>query len=112
MSERTPRPARRSPATPAQVPPRRFAVHESAQEKALEGAPLAGFRRRAIAFVIDFLFSGVAFIAVVLPVGALGIKQGWIRHDVKLDFRFHEWYALPFLVAYFGLLGWSTNGRT
>jgi len=93
-------------------PARRFAAHETARERALEGTPLAGFRARTLAFVVDFFLSGVAFLAVVLPLGQLGIKLGWIRTDVHLEFDFHHWYALPFLVAYFGLIAWAGNGRT
>jgi len=92
--------------------PRSFAAHETARERALEGRELAGFRARAIAFGIDFLLSGVAFMGIVLPLGVLAAKLGWIKHDVKLEFDFHHWYALPFLVAYFGLLAWFGDGRT
>jgi len=92
--------------------PRRFAAHETARERALEGRELAGFRARAIAFGVDFLLSGVAFMGIVLPLGVLAAKLGWIKHDVKLEFDFHHWYALPFLVAYFGLLAWFGDGRT
>lgn len=108
MSEE-PRPAR----PPRAVrPPRRFDPHETDLQRRLEGVPLASFRSRAIAFVIDFMLSGIAFFAVVMPLGMLGVRLGWIKHDVHLEFDFHHWYALPFLVAYFGLLCWAGNGRT
>jgi len=93
-------------------PPRRFTAHETDRERALEGMPLASFRARAIAFWVDFMLAGVAFIAVVIPLGSLAGRLGWLKHDVKLEFDFHHWYALPFLVAYFGLLAYWTDGRT
>src|ERR1041385_9081783 len=92
--------------------PRRFTAHETAREQSLEGLPLAGFRARAIAFVVDFVLSGVAWLAVALPVASLGVKVGWLKPGLHLDYNFHEWYALPFLVAYFGLLAYWTDGRT
>src|SRR5512140_302842 len=103
MSERAPRQPRA---------PHRFDAHETARQRALEGLPLASFGARAAAFLVDFLLSGAVFLAVVLPLGKLAVRLGWIRHDVRLEFDFHHWYALPFLVAYFGLLAWATDGRT
>ena len=92
--------------------PGRFVAHETARQEALNGAPLAGFRARAIAFLVDFLLSGVAFLAVVLPLGTLAAKLGWIKTDVHLEYDFHHWYTVPFILVYFGLLAWATDGRT
>jgi uncharacterized RDD family membrane protein YckC len=96
----------------APTPARRFDAHETERLRALEGVPLASFRARALAFLIDFFLSGIVFLAVAVPIGALASRLGWLHGDVKLEFDFEHWYALPFLVAYFGLLAWSGNGRT
>ncbi len=108
MSER---PAAAKPAR-APRPPRLFAAHETERERALDGVELAGFRARTIAFLVDFLLSGVAFLVIALPAAQFAVKMGWLHGDVNLVFDFHHWYALPFLVAYFGLMAYFGNGRT
>ena len=92
--------------------PGRFVAHETARQEALHGAPLAGFRARAVAFLVDFILSGVVFLLVVLPLGGLASRLGWIKGDVHLEYDFHHWYTIPFIVLYFGLLAWATDGRT
>jgi uncharacterized RDD family membrane protein YckC len=48
-------------------PPRRFAAHETDRERALEGSPLAGFRARGIAFVVDFLLMRIRVVSLTHP---------------------------------------------
>lgn len=80
--------------------------------EALAGLPLASFGRRALAFFIDFFASVALFAAVALPVIFLGAKRGLFPEHVHLDFDFHEWYSLLFIVLYFGLATYWGNGRT
>lgn len=79
----------------------------------LAGIRLASFRRRALALGLDFLLAGVSFLAVVLSVGNVLVKRGWVEDDVNLRFTFFSnWYSLIWLVLYFGLSTYWGQGRT
>jgi uncharacterized RDD family membrane protein YckC len=91
---------------------RTYNGHETARMHALDGSPLASFTQRAIAFLIDFFLAGGLFLAVVLPAGQLAIRFGLVHEDVHLEFDFHHWYSLVFLVSYFGLANYFGNGKT
>jgi uncharacterized RDD family membrane protein YckC len=79
---------------------------------ALDGLPLAGFRRRALGFGIDFLLMLVVWASVV---------GGWIyfvshktkgHTDIHLDWKPHDFSSLIFLVIYAALACYWGNGRT
>jgi uncharacterized RDD family membrane protein YckC len=76
----------------------------------LQALPLASFKARAGAFMIDF------FIVVLLsiPVGLLleyrKIAEG---HDIHLEINpFHDWWSLIILVLYAGLTTYFGHGQT
>jgi uncharacterized RDD family membrane protein YckC len=92
--------------------PRRRSFQPLAPERlsALQGAPLASFKARAGAFLIDF------FVVVLLciPVGLLleyrKLAQG---QDVHLEINpFHDWWCVPVLVLYVGLSNYFGHGQT
>ena len=96
--------------------PRQFNPHGTARAESLTGQPLASFRRRAIAFGIDsFLVSSSS---AILFEGFKYLFDGWIvrlRHLMNL----HELYesihhpaSLVWMVLYYGLIVWKTNGHT
>jgi uncharacterized RDD family membrane protein YckC len=91
---------------------RRFDAHETGRMLELHGMELASFRSRAAAFALDFLLAAAAFTGLVMLgswlAGLAGIKLG----DVHLTFDFTHWYSLVFLVVYFTLLMYFTNGRS
>jgi uncharacterized RDD family membrane protein YckC len=91
---------------------RTYNGHETTRMHALDGSPLASFTQRAIAFVIDFLLAFVLFLAVIIPGGRLASRFGLLHEDVNLEFDFHHWYSLVFLVAYFALANYIGNGKT
>jgi uncharacterized RDD family membrane protein YckC len=80
--------------------------------ESLAGAPLASFRKRALAFVIDFILTLVLLSSVAVPIAILGAKKGFLEKNPHLEFNFHEWYNLIALVLYFGLATYWGNGQT
>lgn len=91
---------------------RTYDAHETARMQELHGAPLAPFWRRAAAFLVDFLCAFAIFLALLLPLGRLGVNLGLVADDVNLKFGFEQWYSFIFLVVYFSLATWWGNGRT
>jgi uncharacterized RDD family membrane protein YckC len=95
--------------------PRRYKPPEDKRLKELAGMPLASFTRRAIALLIDFIAAGILF--VLLAVGFILFSQltGLFSLDPQLniDFRFFgNWYSVVWLVIYFTLTVYFTNGQT
>ena len=80
--------------------------------RAIEGLPLASFKARATAFVVDLLICFALFLAVLLPGLRLARHFGLLTHNVNLKFDFEHWYSLASLVVYFGLSTYWGNGRT
>ncbi len=52
------------------------------------------------------------FAVVAVPIAILGSKMGYLPKDVHLDFDFHEWYSVLFVVLYYGLATYWGNGQT
>jgi uncharacterized RDD family membrane protein YckC len=87
--------------------------HESGRVESLAGAPLAPFRTRLIAFIIDFLVAFILFFPCAVLFSYLAIKMGIILPQrLQLEFNFHHWYSLIFLVLYFGLATYLGKGQT
>lgn len=87
-------------------------AHETERMRTVHGAPLASFARRAGAFVVDFLIAFGLFLVVLIPGGELLVSLGLLTGDVNLKFDFAHWYSLLFLVFYFALRTYFTNGKT
>lgn len=91
---------------------RTYDPHETERMRELDGLPLASFKARAAAFVIDFFLCFAMFLAVLLPGGRLAGRFGLLAHNVNLKFDFEHWYSLVALVVYFGLSTYWGKGRT
>ncbi len=90
-----------------------FDAHESQRILALHGAELAPFWRRAVAFVLDLLFSAVLFALVGSVVEPVLLRQGWVQNDQEIVYAFNlNWYSIVWAVAYFGLATYLGNGKT
>jgi len=89
-----------------------FTAHEADRINALDGTPLASFRRRAIAFAIDFVLMLTIYIAVNVPV-ALRQRGANGGNDLVLEFNpFDGLWGLVAMVLYFGVLTYVGKGRT
>ena len=89
-----------------------FDPHDTARAEALAGLPLATFSQRLAAFAIDFFLVLVTYIPVE---AALQYSVLTLRHqkvDIHVDFDFHNPGNVIWLILYFGLIVWKTNGLT
>ncbi|HLM59404.1 MAG TPA: RDD family protein [Pyrinomonadaceae bacterium] len=91
-----------------------YNAHETERMHQVHGAPLASFKARAVAFVIDFLVAFVLFAAVFILGARLASSLGLLKieTDVNLEFDLHHWYSILFVVLYFGLSTYLGNGKT
>jgi uncharacterized RDD family membrane protein YckC len=89
-----------------------FDPHETAQVEALRGAPLASFGSRAAAFAIDFVLVLVTYIPI--EIGRQFLVLNWQHRPLvfHVNFDFHEPGNVVWLLLYFGLFAWLTNGQT
>ena len=80
----------------------------------LKGTPLASFTARAVAFVLDFLAAFLLFLFILIFGAKLLAYLGMISPDTSLNLQFDlkHWYSFIFLVLYFGLFTYWSNGRT
>jgi len=81
----------------------------------LAGVPLASFSRRALALIIDFILAGVLFVLLLICGGLIVQSLDIIKldHAIKLEFTFFKnWYSVVWLVLYFTLSVYFSNGRT
>lgn len=79
----------------------------------LQGAELASFGSRALAFAIDFVLANLLFIPVALlavwVLTSAGVESRRIR--ISMGF-FDNWYSIVWLVLYFGLATYFGRGAT
>ena len=88
---------------------------DSTYEHELAGISLASFARRAFALIIDFIIAGIVFILLTYLIGNIGLKWGLIspEKDVLIKFTFfRNWYSVIWLVLYFTLTVYFSNGLT
>ncbi len=90
---------------------RTFSAHEADRLRTLDGAPLASFQRRALAFIVDLLLVLAAYITVNLPAALRHRSESGGSLTVPFD-PFHGFWGLVALVLYFGLLTYFGRGRT
>ncbi|HUA19465.1 MAG TPA: RDD family protein [Bryobacteraceae bacterium] len=102
-------------------PGRAFDPHETAREMALAGLPLASFQRRASAFLIDLILVFASYGPAMLLLRLLLVDRLHLEEDlyssahVHVRFDFHALTEVAWtiwLVLYFGLFVWATNGFT
>jgi uncharacterized RDD family membrane protein YckC len=90
---------------------RTFDARETERLRALEGVPLASFRARAAAFVLDMLVVLAGVIAIGIPEAIRTSRE--TGHNVVVHFDpFHSLSGALFLVLYIGVGTWLGNGRT
>ncbi len=92
-----------------------YQPEEETRKRSLSGVPLASFTRRATALFIDFCAAGLMFLLVLIGGGILLQKLGLLNLDEKVNLQltfFGNWYSLIWLVLYFGLSVYFTNGKT
>jgi len=91
---------------------RTYNAHETERMRMVNGVPLASFKARAAAFVLDFLLAWVFFLVVLILGARLANRAGFVTGDINLKFDFQHWYSLLVLVLYFALSTYWGNGRT
>ena len=89
-----------------------YDAHETDRMAHLHGTPLASFRRRAGAFAVDFFITFPVFMLCVALGAWLAPRLGYPVGDVHLVYDFTHWYSLIFLVTYFTLWTYWTDGRS
>ena len=86
--------------------------------KELTGLPLASFRARAAALLIDLLLATALFMALmavpILLVTFVPALQAWqANRHIHIEMNFlHNWYSLAYTVLFFGLSLYWGRGRT
>jgi uncharacterized RDD family membrane protein YckC len=98
-----------------------FNPHETARAEALAGVALAPFSRRLAAYAIDIFLVCITYGPALLASkylieGVLHLKENLYDSDhvhVRLDFHLMGELAWTlWLILYFGLIVWKTNGLT
>ena len=89
-----------------------YDAHETTRMKEVHGLPLASFKARAGAFVFDFLFAFVLFLAVLISGGLLINKLGHDTGDVNIPFTLKNWYGVLTIVIYSSLTTYWGNGKS
>ncbi|HEY0795664.1 MAG TPA: RDD family protein [Acidisarcina sp.] len=92
-----------------------YVGHESARMAELEGAPLASFSSRAVAFAIDFAVAALTFVPVGMGGAIVAIRLGWLHDHVHIQFDpFHHenWASLIYYVLFIGVSNYIGNGAT
>jgi uncharacterized RDD family membrane protein YckC len=97
------------------MPPLRpFDPHPPHRAESLRGLPLASFRRRAAALVIDFVVAGICFMLFSLPALKILISLKLVPdRDMNIQFGFFDnWYSVVWLFLFLGVSNHVGNGRT
>jgi uncharacterized RDD family membrane protein YckC len=98
-----------------------FDPHETARAEALAGTPLASFGRRLAAYAIDILFISITYLPAISALRSFVEEDLHLKEDiyhsghvqVKFDFNgLTEVAWILWLILYFGLIVWKTNGLT
>jgi len=98
-----------------------FNPHETARADSLAGAPLASFRQRFLAFAIDAFLVAATYIPTTMLLEwfireRLHVQDELYRSaHVRVNFDMHMTLEVAWtlwLVLYFGLIVWKTNGLT
>ena len=94
--------------------PDTFNAHATHRMLELNGAKLASFQRRALAFAIDSLVVVVIVTAAVIAGMNLATRWKLLSADthVVLKFNLGNWYSVASAAVYFGLYTFLGNGQT
>ncbi|HKF47440.1 MAG TPA: RDD family protein [Terracidiphilus sp.] len=89
-----------------------FDPHDTARAASLAGVPLAPFGRRFAAFLVDFLLVVATWTPAEIARQYVMLHLTHEKRDITAVFDFHEWTNVVWVVLYFGLFVWATNGLT
>jgi len=98
-----------------------FNPHSTARAEALAGAPLASFGQRLAAYAIDIFFVSITYGPAMAALRYFVQEELRLKEDiyhsahVQVRFDFHMLTEVAWaiwLVLYFGLFVWRTNGLT
>lgn len=90
-----------------------YNAHESERMLSVHGVPLASFKDRLFAFLIDFILAFIFFLVVILGANQFGLWSALgVGADTNLEFNLTNWYSLIFIVIYFCLSTYWGNGKT
>jgi len=98
-----------------------FDPHGTARAESLAGAPLASFRQRLAAYAIDIFLVGITYGPAMAALRYFFEEYLHLKEEiyqsghvhVKLDFHGMTEVAWAiWLILYFGLIVWKTNGLT
>jgi uncharacterized RDD family membrane protein YckC len=89
-----------------------FDPHGTARAESLAGVPLASFGQRLAAYAIDFFLVILTYSPVEIARQYLVLTLQHRPTDVHVVFDFHDPGNIVWLVLYFGLIVWKTNGLT
>jgi len=88
-----------------------YNAHETARMMELDGASLAPFVRRAVAFLIDLMLA--VLLSSIILYAYLYVSGKYNASDeIKIDFNFENWYSITATLLYFGLATYFGNGKT
>ena len=87
--------------------------HETQRMHELDGAELASFLRRALAFTIDLAIIVGLFVAIATVLEPLMLGNGVLKKGEELVFNLNlNWYSSALTVVYFALATYLGNGKT
>jgi len=98
-----------------------FDPHDTARAQSLAGVPLATFRQRLAAYIIDCLLIGLTYVPAMMAMEYIfqtrmhGNEELYHSANIAVRFNLEQTKHLAWavwLVLYFGLIGWTTNGLT
>ena len=98
-----------------------FDPHGTARAESLAGTPLASFGQRLAAYAIDIFFVGITYGPAMAGLryffeDYLHLKEEIyqsVHVNIRLDFhRTTEMAWVVWLILYFGLIAWKTDGLT
>ena len=98
-----------------------FDPHGAARADSLAGVPLASFGQRLAAYAIDIFLVGITYGPAMAGLRYFLINTLHLKEDLyqsahvhaKFDFqRTTETACVVWLILYFGLIAWKTNGLT
>ena len=86
--------------------------HDTCRSESLAGVPLASFGRRFGAYLVDFVLVIATWAPVEIARQYLVRKLRHESLDIHVEFDYHHWSNVVWLIVYFGTLVWATNGFT
>jgi len=89
--------------------------HESARMAELDGAPLASFPARSVAFAIDMIIASMSYVVPAMLGATIALRMGWLHGHIHITFDpFHHehWESLIWFVAFISASNYIGNGAT